>query len=327
MPPMTLPVMAQQAFLSQGSKLTAEAAEELQSKADSDPKDFGSRLQLMAFYSRRSLVSPEVRPQHQKLVLWLVKNYPESAAAGSHEAHIHAHSDPDGYVKAKSLWLQQAEAHGENVTILRNAATFFLLPDRRAAEELLRLAQAVEPDNADVAQALGQLYKLGLIYPGSKQERRKLAQKSMEQFEIAVRQDAGKSKNHPQLPDLATVAFEAGAADKARQYANQLLEAYDDGRAIHIGNVVLGRLAVRAGDIEQAKSLLLDAARIQGGPTLSSFGPNMSLAQELLEKGEKETVLEYFQLCGRFWKNAKLKEWTDVVNRGGTPAFGGNLSY
>lgn len=53
----------------------------------------------------------------------------------------------------------------------------------------------------------------------------------------------------------------------------------------------------------------------------------MSLALELLEKGEKEVILEYFQLCSKFWKSEKLKVWTDVVNRGGIPVFGGNLSY
>ncbi|MEO2013312.1 MAG: hypothetical protein ABGZ53_02975 [Fuerstiella sp.] len=106
-----------------------------------------------------------------------------------------------------------------------------------------------------------------------------------------------------------------------------MLKVGNDGRAVHLGNVVLGRLAVQAGDIAQAKSHLLAAARIQGGPTLNSFGPNMSLALELLEKGEKEVILEYFQLCSKFWKSEKLKVWTDVVNRGGIPVFGGNLSY
>ncbi|HIE98270.1 MAG TPA: hypothetical protein EYG03_09720 [Planctomycetes bacterium] len=95
---------------------------------------------------------------------------------------------------------------------------------------------------------------------------------------------------------------------------------------MHIGNIILGRIAVQEDDMEEAKSRLLDAARTSGGPSLNSFGPNMLLAQELLAKGEKETVLEYFQLCSLFWKKDKLKEWTAVVNRAGTPDFGANLS-
>ena len=40
-----------------------------------------------------------------------------------------------------------------------------------------------------------------------------------------------------------------------------------------------------------------------GSPQLDSFGPEMQLAQELSEKGEKETVLEYLDLVARFWAN------------------------
>jgi len=34
----------------------------------------------------------------------------------------------------------------------------------------------------------------------------------------------------------------------------------------------------------------------------NSFGPNVSLAKDLLEKGERDTVVEYFEACKKFWK-------------------------
>ena len=39
-----------------------------------------------------------------------------------------------------------------------------------------------------------------------------------------------------------------------------------------------------------------------GSPQLNSFGPIMSLAEELLEQGEPDTVLEFFAECRKFWK-------------------------
>lgn len=62
---------------------------------------------------------------------------------------------------------------------------------------------------------------------------------------------------------------------------------------------------------------------------MNSFGPNMLLAKELLEKGERETVLEYFKLCGKFWDlgEEKLAEWSELVKQGKTPDFGANLKY
>ncbi|MEM8947647.1 MAG: RNA polymerase subunit sigma-24, partial [Planctomycetota bacterium] len=64
-------------------------------------------------------------------------------------------------------------------------------------------------------------------------------------------------------------------------------------------------------------------------PQMDSFGPNMTLAKELLEKGEKEVVLEYFELCRTFWDmgHGRLDQWAKDVKAGNTPVFGPNLLY
>jgi hypothetical protein len=101
------------------------------------------------------------------------------------------------------------------------------------------------------------------------------------------------------------------------------------GSATHVGNLVLGRLALQGGDVGKAREHLLAAGRVSGSPVLKSFGPNMLLAKELVERGERETVVEYFHLCGKFWEHegGKLGRWEAVVKQGGTPDFGPNLSY
>ena len=62
---------------------------------------------------------------------------------------------------------------------------------------------------------------------------------------------------------------------------------------------------------------------------MDSFGPNMSLAKGLLDKGERDVVLQYFDLCRKFWAlgQSKLDEWTADVKSGTTPNFGANLLY
>lgn len=101
------------------------------------------------------------------------------------------------------------------------------------------------------------------------------------------------------------------------------------GGAMHDANLVLGRIAVREGRIEAAKSYLIAAGESPGSPSLDSFGPNMTLAKDLLEKGERDAVLEYFQLCRAFWKmgGKKLDQWNKEVMRGKIPDFGANLLY
>jgi hypothetical protein len=93
--------------------------------------------------------------------------------------------------------------------------------------------------------------------------------------------------------------------------------------------LVLGRLALRSGDREQAKRHLLEAGKTTGSPTLCSFGPNMMLAKELLEHGEREAVIQYLRLCGNFWytNNHQTEQWIQEIEQGGVPDFGANLDY
>jgi hypothetical protein len=88
-------------------------------------------------------------------------------------------------------------------------------------------------------------------------------------------------------------------------------------------------VSLREGDVEKAKLHLLESGKTTGSPNLGSFGPNMSLAKQLLECGEREVVLAYLDLCGRFWErgSARLAEWKDQIAKGETPAFGANLIY
>lgn len=137
----------------------------------------------------------------------------------------------------------------------------------------------------------------------------------------------------PLLARMTKAAYAAGSLEKAGRYATEALDASTHGSfwwtgdAIHQGNIVLGRLALRSGDVETAKRDLLEAGKTPGSLTLSSQGPNMGLARDLLERGESAIVLQYLDECRAFWiggKN-KLAEWSALVNAGLKPDFGSNV--
>jgi hypothetical protein len=139
----------------------------------------------------------------------------------------------------------------------------------------------------------------------------------------------------PLLARMTKAAYAAGNLEKAERYANEALEAATHGTfwwtgdAIFQGNIVLGRLALRRGDVEAAKRYLLLASKTPGSSTLSTLGPNMGLAKELLDKGEAAAVLQYLADCGSFWIGGrnKLAEWTALIRAGLKPDFGANLGY
>lgn len=139
-----------------------------------------------------------------------------------------------------------------------------------------------------------------------------------------------------ELGEAAKVLFEKGDITAATKHAEELAdlapkykENWNYGNAIHDANVVLGRIAVREGNIEAAKSYLVEAGRSPGSPQMNSFGPNVSLARDLLEKGETEVVVAYFEACKTFWEldGGRLDAWIESAKDGEIPDFGANLVY
>ncbi len=140
------------------------------------------------------------------------------------------------------------------------------------------------------------------------------------------------------LSRLAYAAFEASDWKKATAYASEAIESAKDpkswnyGNAIFHGNTVLGRIAIaRDHNVAMAKERLLASVKgeKQGSPQLNSFGPNMSLAKDLIQAGERASVLEFFDGCRGFWKRGQkqLDEWSATVKGGGMPDFSANLEY
>jgi hypothetical protein len=102
---------------------------------------------------------------------------------------------------------------------------------------------------------------------------------------------------------------------------------WDAGNRIHQSNIMMGRSALQRGHMKEARSCLLAAGRTPGSPQINSFGPSMILAKEMLEAGERETVLDYLRLCRSFWKadEGRLDRWTLDIKAGRTPDFGPSL--
>ena len=112
------------------------------------------------------------------------------------------------------------------------------------------------------------------------------------------------------LVPLSRFAFSMGQRDKARKYARELLQMasqypndWNYGNAIYYGYVVLGGMALEEG--------------------------NMTLAKELLEKGQFEVVGQFLTQCKNFWKmdRGNLDSWIAKVRHGEIPDFGANLDY
>ena len=179
------------------------------------------------------------------------------------------------------------------------------------------------------------LLVLGHSISGQQEQQSRAAAK-LAKHEDSLKTTTGQKERFYLTTPLATTALAAGETAKATSYSQSLLEQaplmqgdWNYGNAIHVANLVLGEIALNAGDVASAKTHLLAAANIPGSPQLNSFGPNMRLANLLLAKGERDVVVQYFDLCARFWDRqfSKLEAWKAIVLKGDVPRFGANLVY
>jgi len=138
------------------------------------------------------------------------------------------------------------------------------------------------------------------------------------------------------LGNIGLWNVDAGLTKNAERIAEELLrlgEKYKNdwnyGNSIHKAHLILGRIALREGNVDAAVEHLIAAGETLGSPQLDSFGPKMILAKELLEVDIREPVGEYIKLCRTFWllDGGQLSAWDEIISRGDVPNFGANLVY
>ena len=319
--------------------LSPDQVASLEKNLEQDPHDLASRTRLLHYYfgsygfQDRS-VREEMQAAQTRHILWLIRNRPEAEVLGFPEGTIDAVFDPEGHSEGKNAWMDRLQREPRNLTVLEHAANFFLQQDRDLAVELLQQGQSLDRNNAKWPRELGRMYALDIIGEDSSEMRTELAVKSLVQYERAYELSDSLERSYL-LTDLAKSALRANQYEKATEYSNSALAVAEDrsdwnsGNRIHHGNLVLGRIALAEGDIEEAKRRLIAAGETTGSPQLVSFGPNMTLAKKLLQRGEKEVVLKYFSLCSKFWEMGqdRLKEWSILAQRGLVPDFGTSLRY
>lgn len=129
------------AFLSDGQ------IAELEETASASPNDLCSRAYLVAHAHDRV-------PHHMDHVLWIIENHPEWNGFLLNLSWCGG----DNYDGIKAAWLRCTGRGQRNGAVLHNAAVFFAVREPEFAEQLLKRAIQMEPDEQFHLEGLGALY-------------------------------------------------------------------------------------------------------------------------------------------------------------------------
>ncbi|MCC7529463.1 MAG: hypothetical protein IT342_13145 [Candidatus Melainabacteria bacterium] len=276
-----------------GNNLSEEQKAKLESYLTKNPKDLNARIILLGGYSEFKPSEQNKRLEH---IEWIIENHPEHAIAGTPFAQVNV--DDCDYQSTSVLWMEQAEKHKNKLRVLVNAANFFTHRDKDLAEDYYKKALFLDPNNQDIKHQLAHLYTL---FDGH--EKQALAQLE----EVCTGPES--EDFFYEMSNLPSTAFAAGNIERAISSANKLLDLsekyrtnWNYGNAVNKTHTVLGRVAIKNGDIEAAKNHLRLSIIDIATPQTTSFGPSLDLAKELAKAGEKGCVIDYLdafeQLCG-----------------------------
>ncbi|HVS10591.1 MAG TPA: hypothetical protein VMS76_12025 [Planctomycetota bacterium] len=309
----------------QGADLVLERVAELEARLVQDPEDFESRSKVLGALLMPQLEKPELRARFDPHAEWLIRRRPDSILARTIPLTAYAWSEEDRRRRHGAIWQEIVDARGDESAVLGNAAQFFTFQEPARAKQLLLRARKLDPKDGRWPAELGKI-ALRAAERAEEADATRSFSEALEYLEESLAKVGDHEERSDWLGRTAEAALGLGDHAKATTYARQLLlhaqgsgDSGDRGNAVHDGNRVLGFVALRDGRIEEACERLIESGKTPGSPQLDSFGPQFDLASELLERGQRAAVLEYLELCSRFWRNASVKVWIEEMHQGLSP--------
>ncbi len=107
-------------------------------------------------------------------------------------------------------------------------------------------------------------------------------------------------------------------------YASKLLREHGQatdpryGDVVYSANLILAQAALDENNIANARHYLLEAASTPGTQIIQQTSLDVSVARVLLQRGERDTVLEYLRRGHSIWPqgNALLNRWESAIRAG-----------
>ena len=305
-------------LLYEGKSILRSKADELESNLRKDPGKIDDRLTLIGYYSWNGHEGTQ-KLRLRTHVLWMIKNHPEHPATAEPSLRD-LPDDPEGNNQVLELWQKNLETRPDDVAVLKNAEKFFFSKEPAAADELIHRLAEKEPANPQWPAELAQLYRMFGI-PG--ENIKNPTERAMEEYNRVLALTQNPAARRALSGDMADAAFKIGDFPLAAELAKIYLKSADR-PAVQRANTILGRVALRADDVTSAKRYLLNSADSSAGRDIALSGPILVLAKELIERGEREAVVQYLQDCLALWPRGEaiLRIWIAEIHEGKTPNFG-----
>lgn len=298
-----------------GAAMSDDQAKALESFLETHPRHVAARIALCGYSWTRRRVSSSAATLWVECAMWFAENSARSMLVEVLYPWLEVDESNEDCGPVLSAWLKQAASAGNDPDILMHAAWYLRRKDPTLSSNLLRKSLSLDPENPRRLRFMCRIYQDSYRRAGVSMRRQK-AGEVLSVLESAVAQAQGVILREIFTLYLAEAAFDAGQIEKAEMYAKELIENTDEesgdaGNRLHRGHIILGRVALLHEDLETAERDLKAAVEAPMSPTLSSFGPDVQLAIELLQHGRRTSVIDYVEVSGsRFGPSVRKRMLT-----------------
>ena len=204
-----------------------------------------------------------------------------------------------------------------HVTSASEVANYALSLAREAADDLAAHAAASQIKLDDIDDLLGSTSADDSTGHLHRETWERFAALQLVLAAKCIGQDQPQSEDESDDPDRNASedyargwkAFVEGDTETASAAASSILKAaallsqndWNHGNLIHDGHILQGYVRLQEGDLDASEAELRAAGNTSGSPQLDSFGPDLSLAWNLLKAGREQAVVDYLRSVSKFW--------------------------
>jgi hypothetical protein len=162
-------------------------------------------------------------------------------------------------------------------------------------ERWLRRAIELDPSGAEWKPPLGQALQTKANRTIDPKEKVRLLQEAQALVPDGARPGV--------LQSLLAAEFDSGDDAAAGRDAQSLLaSAPKNANAYNAAQTILGRIAAAKGDLKEAKTRLIASITMPAGINNAVFQPNMTLAQDIYDAGDRDAVIQFLEASRNVWK-------------------------
>ncbi|UDQ98378.1 hypothetical protein AAEX28_15560 [Lentisphaerota bacterium WC36G] len=295
-----------------GANLSLEKFKALKIKIDKskDPLNLNDKIRFMAYCNNEGIYQERV----DKLLFEMINKNPKNDFFMFNKTSIYDYPSIDNLKsKATNLWLDKVNNSPKDYDLLWCAANFFKTVDPKSSVKFLEKGKKLDKNNLKWYKALGECYYI--VNNG------KLA---YENFKFVYdNEDKNSLQKIMLLGDLTRTAYISKNYFAAKKYAMLAIKnsyiktsygVINNTDLYFIGNTVLGLIALKNNDIEEASKYLIKSVD-------KTVFPKMNLAKELFNKGEKKVVISFLKKCSLFWDKKMCEKWIKKIKSNKTPDF------